>query len=470
MATDQVAQSAAGQADPPSQAPRGSGGIRGVVPPGQHRANSDFAKLWAGQSVSLIGTQVTLFAMPLVAIITLRASVFDIGVLNALRFVPVIIGSLFAGVLLDRRRRRPVLIACGLGNAVLIGLVPIASAAGRLSIGLLYVVVTLVGALNMTFDIGAMSYVPSLVDAADLSEANGKLQASAAFAGIAGPGLAGLLVGLVTAPITLSADAISYLFSAAGLLSIKKQEPAPAKADQRLSIRQSMAEGMRAVYGSKLLLGLLTQGAAVNLFFGIFTTVFAVYAIRVLHLTPFKLGLVVGAAAAGSLTGALTGGRIRNALGFRRTMIITTIGECAAPVILLFPRNASVLTVVVMMAAQFVYGVNLTIGNVIVITVRQVVTPKHVLARMTATYRMLLFGIAPVGMLAGGVLGSAFGLRSALVIAVLTMLLPILWIFFAPVFRLARMPEGPPPDAGSLESDSPGTGAVTEGELDGADD
>lgn len=449
MAADQIAQAASDQADPPRQA------RRGVF------ANRDFAKLWAGESVSLIGTQVTLFAMPLVAVITLKASVFDVGVLNALRFVPVIILSLFAGVLLDRRRRRPVLIACALGNAVLIGLVPIASVTGLLSIGLLYVVVTLVGALNMTFDIGAMSYVPSLVDSRDLSEANGKLQASTAFAGIAGPGLAGLLVGLITAPITLSADAISYLFSAGGLLSIKKPEPPPASAEQRPSIRQSMAEGMRAVYGSRLLLGLLTQGAATNLFFGAFTTVFVVYAIRVLHLTPLKLGLVVGAAAVGSLTGALTGGRVRNALGFRRTMIITTIGECAAPVILLFPRNASVLTVVVMVAAQFVYGVNLTIDNVIVITVRQVVTPKRVLARMTATYRMLLFGIAPVGMLAGGVLGTAFGLRSALVISVLTMLLPILWIFFSPVFRLTQMPEGPP--------DTDAT-AVTDGELDGTND
>ncbi len=441
MATDQVAQAAQGQAGQPRKA-------RDSV-----FANRDFAKLWAGESVSLIGTQVTLFAMPLVAVITLKASVFDVGVLNALRFVPVIIGSLFAGVWLDRRQRRPVLIACALGNVVLIGLVPIASVTGMLSIGLLYVVVTLAGALSMTFDIGALSYVPSLVEPRHLPEANGKLQASTAFAGIAGPGLAGLLVGLITAPITLSVDAVSYLFSAAGVLSIKKREPEPARADQRPSVWQSLAEGLRAVYGSRLLLGLLTQGAATNLFFGVFTTVFVVYAIRVLHLTPFKLGLVIGAAAVGSLIGALTGGRVRKALGFRSTMIITTIGECAAPLILLIPRNASPLTVVVMVSAQLVYGVSLTIDNVIVITVRQVVTPKRVLARMNATYRMLLFGIAPVGMLAGGVLGGAVGLRSALVISCVTMTLPIAWIFFSPVFRLTQMPEGPPSDEEPSESD-----------------
>jgi hypothetical protein len=222
---------------------------------------------------------------------------------------------------------------------------------------------------------------------------------------------------------------------------------------------------MRAVYGSKLLLGLLTQGAATNLFFGAFTTVFVVYAIRILHLTPFKLGIVVGAAAVGSLTGALSSSRARKVLGFRRTMIITTIGECAAPLILLIPRNASLLTIAVMVGAQFVYGINLTIDNVIVITVRQVVTPRRLLARMNATYRMLLFGIAPVGMLAGGVLGSVLGLRSALVVSVIAMTLPILWIFFSPVFRLTEMPDAPPPDPAPA-----GTGAVNQDELDGTHD
>jgi MFS family permease len=404
-------------------------------------ANHDFLKLWAGETVSLIGTQVTQFALPLVAVITLRATVFEVGLLNALKFVPVIVFSLFAGVWLDRRRRRPVMIAAALGNVLLIGLVPIASAAGVLSIGLLYVVVALAGSLGMVFDIGALSYVPSLVEPRHLSDANSKIQAIRAFAGIAGPGLAGLLVGLITAPITLSVDAVSYLFSAAGLISIRKPEPELERPEQRPSVWSSLGEGLHAVYGNRLLFGLLTQGAATNLFFGVFTTVFVVYAIRDLHMTPFTLGLVVGAAAAGSLAGALSGGRVRKWLGFRRTMIITTIGECAAPLILLIPRHPTAPLVILMIAAQLFYGLCLTIDNVIVITVRQVVTPKRVLARMNAAYRMLLFGVAPIGMFLGGVLGSAFGVWTALVIACVTMCLPIAWIFFAPVFRLSEMPE-----------------------------
>ena len=253
-------------------------------------SDPNFVKLWAGQSVSLIGTQVTQFTMPLIAILSLNATVAEVGVLNALRFVPVLLLSLFAGVWLDRRRRRPVLIACALGNAVLIGMVPLASVTGLLSIGLLYVVVTMTGLLSMTFDVGAMTYVPNLVEHEHLTDANSKIQASTAFAGVAGPGLAGVLVGLVTAPITLTADSVSYLFSAAGLIAIRKPEPAPEVPEVRVSVRQSIAEGMRAVWGSKLLSALLTQGAALNLFFGAYITVFVVYAVRVVHLSPLRAG------------------------------------------------------------------------------------------------------------------------------------------------------------------------------------
>ncbi len=407
-------------------------------------ANRDFVKLWAGETVSLIGTQVTQFAMPLVAILTLNATVFEVGVLNALRFVPVILLSLFAGVWLDRRRRRPVLIACALGSAVLIGLVPLSSAMGWLSIGLLCVVTTLVGVLNMVFDVGALSYVPNLVERRHLSESNGKLQASGAVAGIAGPGLAGLLIGLITAPITLSVDAVSYLFSAVGLISIRKPEPAPEAPAERPSIRRSIAEGLRAVYGSRLLRTLLTQSATFNLVFGAFFVLFVVYAVRVLGLSPFKLGIVLGAVAVGGLAGALLATRVRNAIGLGRSMAVTTICVSASLPVVLIPRGAGLLSMVILVAAHLVYGCSVAMFNVNAITLRQVVTPRRLLARMNATYRMLLFGSAPFGSITGGLLGSAVGLRSALVISLIAMSSPVLWIFFSPVFRLKEIPSGPP--------------------------
>ncbi len=438
MATDQIS-TAAG-------ADRGArSGARGGV-----LTNRDFVKLWAGQTVSLIGTQITQFALPLVAILTLNATVFEVGVLNAARFVPVILLSLLAGVWLDRRRRRPVLIACALGNAVLIGLVPLSSAIGLLSMGLLYVVTALVGTLNMVFEVGALSYVPSLVEPRHLSDGNSKLQASDALAGVAGPGLAGLLVGLLTAPITLSVDAVSYLFSAIGLISISKQEPAPEPAAERTSVRRSIAEGLRTVYGSRLLRTMLAQSTAVNLFFGAYITVFIVYAVRYLHLSPAKLGVVIGAAAAGGLLGALVATRVTRALRFGRAMAISTIVTCASPLLLLFPRGAGPVTMVVLVAAQLSYGFSMSIFNVNAITLRQTVTPHGLLGRMNATYRMVLFGSAPFGAISGGLLGNAFGLRTALVVSVIAMACPALCILFAPLYRLTEMPAGPPSEPAGL--------------------
>lgn len=402
--------------------------------------NKDFAKLWAGESVSLVGTQVTQFTMPLVAILSLNATVFQVGVLNALRFVPVIVLSLFAGVWLDRVRRRPVLIGCALASAVVIGLVPITSVTGVLSIGLLYAVVTLAGALSMTFDVGALSYVPFLVERRHLAQGNGMIQTSTAFAGVAGPGLAGFLVGLITAPITLSVDAVSYLFSAAGLISIRKREPAPAAPAQDTSMWRSVAEGLRTVYGNSLLRAMLTQGTMMNLAYGIFITVFVVYAIRALGLSALQLGIVMAAAAVGSMTGAMLASRVTRALGLGRTMTATVILVSAAPLLLLIPRNASLPAIAVMITAQFCYGVSLTMNNVNAITIRQVATPPRLLARMNATYRMQLYGAAPIGMFAGGLLGTTYGLRTALVIGLIGIAIPVIWIFFSPVFRLKEMP------------------------------
>ena len=431
MASDQAVQS--GQAAQP----------RGVF------ANPDFTRLWAGQTVSLIGTQVTQFTMPLVAVLTLNATVFEVGVLNSLRFVPVLLLSVFAGVWLDRRKRRPVLIVCALGNAVLIGLVPVAAATGQLSIGLLYAVNGLVGTLNMIFDVGALSYVPFLVERERLSEANARLQVSSAVAGISGPGLAGLLVGLITAPVTLTVDAVSYLASAIGLISVTRREPDPEPVPPGFSVRRSIAEGFQTVFGSPLLRSLITQSTALNLFFGSFITIFVVYAVRTVHLSTLELGIVIGASAVGGLAGALLATRARKALGYGKAMAVTTIGVSAAPLLLLVPRHASVPTVIIMVAAQLGYGSSISAFNVNAITLRQVVTPTRLLARMNATYRMLIWGAPPVGAVAGGLLGSAVGLRAALVISLIAMTSPILWIFFSPVFRLSEMPTGPLAQEGS---------------------
>jgi MFS family permease len=436
MASDQIAPSSQSETIEGAEGSRPAR-ARGVL------GNPDFAKLFAGETISQIGSQVTQFTMPLVAIITLNATAFQVGILNALKFVPVIVIALFAGVWLDRRRRRPIMIMCALGNAVLIGLVPIASVAGFLSIGLLYVVITLAGSLTVIFDVGALSFVPFLVDREHLTESNSKLQASISFAGIAGPGIAGFIIGLITAPITLSVDAVSYLFSAAGMLAITKREPAPEQLAEKPSIRASLAEGFRAVYGTKLLRILLGQSATLNIGFGMVSTIFTLYGIRVLGFSPDKLGIAIGSLAAGALCGSLLAGRIERLIGLPRTLSFAMVAVCASPLLLLIPRNADLASLALAMAAWLGHGFGISVWNVNTITLRQVLTPMRVLGRMNATYRMVLFGALPVGAFAAGLLGSALGLRHAILISVLALTTPMLWLAFSPVFRLKEMPTGP---------------------------
>ena len=184
--------------------------------------NHDFVKLWTGETISLIGTQITQFTLPLIAVLTLHASVFQVGLLNASRSAPVVAVILFAGVWVDRHRRRPILIGCALGCGVLIGLIPLASSMGVLSMGLMYGVCILTGVLSVVSEVGVFSYVPSLVERRHLAATNSRLQTSLSLAMVAGPGLAGALVGTLTAPTTLTADAISYFCCAAGLIAIRR--------------------------------------------------------------------------------------------------------------------------------------------------------------------------------------------------------------------------------------------------------
>jgi MFS family permease len=406
-------------------------------------ANKDFIKVWAGETVSLMGTQVTQLALPLVAILTLHASPFDIGLLNASRYIPVVIVSLFAGVWLDRRRRRPALIASNLGRAVLIGMIPVAYALGALSIWLLCLLCIVTGALTVIFDVGLLSYVPSLVERRHLAESNGKLQTSWSLAGIVGPGAGGLLVGLLSAPVTLAVDAVSFLVSALSLMAVRKPEPEPNQAAAKMPVRASIKEGLATVFGSRLLRSLLTQSATFNLFQNALITVFLVYAVRVLGLSPTQLGVVVASMSVGALVGAFSTHRITKAVGLGRTLRITTIGVGLAPLLLVLPSGSSILAIGTLMASQAIYGFGLVVYNVNTVTLRQTVTPNRLLGRMNASYRLLLFGTIPVGAILGGALGEVAGLRPAMIVTVTLLMSPIIWTFFSPVYALQKMPDGP---------------------------
>jgi MFS family permease len=427
-------------------------------------ANPDFVKLWIGETISLTGTQVTMFALPLIGVLTLHVSVFQVGLLNAMRTIPVLFFSLFAGAWLDRRRRRPVMIVCSLGNALLIGLVPVSYGLGMLTLTLLFAVCIVSGVLSVVFDVGVQTYVPSIIDRRHLSASNSRMQTSYSISLAAGPGLAGLLVGLITAPVTLSVDAVSYLCSAIGLLAIRKPEPEPEKPAEQASILKSIGEGLSTVYGDRSLRYLLILSGSFNFVQSAFITVFMVYAVRDEHASSVRLGIVLAAIAVGGITGAIYTNKIGARLGVGLTMFIGIAMAVIFPMALLIPHSFSLPAIVMMSITEFCYGFGVLAFNVHSITLRQAITPNRLLGRSNASFRLVVVGTAPLGAILIGVLGDYTSLHTAFMVSVLAFPAALITVPLCPAFRLKEIP------ARNLDGEESAAAATSPAEVEaGAD-
>jgi MFS family permease len=286
--------------------------------------NPQFVRLWAAQTVSHLGSQVTLLALPLTAVLVLGASPAEMGVLGAAEFVPWMLVGLFAGVWVDRLRRRPILIAADLGRALLLLMVPLAAMLGQLSLPLLYVVAFLTGTLSVFFEVAYNAILPSLVRRDELVEGNSRLLASASAAEIAGPGLAGGLVQLVTAPVAVALDAVSYIASALFVSFIRTDEPQAAPRNERSVVRE-VREGLAALLKNPLLRSLVVASTASNVVFAVHTTLRVLYATRDLRLEPALLGLVFGLGSIGGLGAAFMSGRVARRFGLGPTIVATYV-------------------------------------------------------------------------------------------------------------------------------------------------
>ncbi len=282
--------------------------------------NTDFLKLWAGQTVSLFGSQITVLALPLLAALTLDATPAQMSLLVAAGAAPDLLVGLIAGVWVDRLRRRPLLIGADLGRAALLLSIPLAALVGALRLWLLVAVAFGLGLLTTIFGIAYQSYLPALVPRDDLVEANGRLEAGSAVAGVAGPGLAGGLVQWVTAPVAVLLDALSFLLSALLLGRIRTVEPpTPAAAQSR--VWGEIGAGLRAVAGAPLLRALAGSAATFNFFDNFLFAVYVLYLTRELGLGPAAVGAVFAIGGAGGLLGALLAGPIARRIGLGRALV-----------------------------------------------------------------------------------------------------------------------------------------------------
>jgi len=400
--------------------------------------HSEFMKLWTGQTISQVGSQVTLLALPFTAVLVLHATPRQMGLLYAAQTAPFLVVGLFAGVWVDRLRRRPILIGGDLGRAVLLGWLPIGALLGLLRIEQLYVVAVLVGFCTLLFDVAYQSFLPVLVGREHLVEGNSKLEVSRSAAQIVGPGLGGLLVQLITAPVAIVVDALSFLVS--GLVLILIRTPEPRQAIVRRGMRVEMAEGLSIVLGSPLLRSIAGCTGTSNLFGSALQAVLVLYATRDLDLPPALLGLALGAGSVGALLAAMLSGRIVRRIGVGASIvggISLGIPACALIALAAGPPNVAA---AVLAVAQALLGFGGVLYNVNQVSLRQAITPDRLLGRMNATMRFIIWGTMPIGALLGGSLGEAIGLRGTLVAVAAGALVTPLWVLLSPVRRLREQP------------------------------
>jgi MFS family permease len=406
--------------------------------PGTLTRDRDFLKLWGGQAISKIGSTITSVGLPLTAVFVLKASPLQMGILAGASGAGVLAFGLFAGAWADRLRRRPILIASDLARAALLSTIPLAATLHRLNMAHLYAVATLSGILTVFFDVSYLAYVPSLVNRRDLVEANSKLALTESIADVSGPGLTGLLVQLITAPMAILLDALSFPCSAVSVWLICTPEPRPEPSAVP-HLGREIAEGLAASWSNPLLRALLQRAAGGAFFAGFFGGLYFLFAVRELHMTALLLGIVISVGGASNLLGALLAERLLHRLGLGRTLI--GAGWMIGLAMLLVPlaHGPVALSAAFLIAAQLgdmawpIYNINET-------SLRQAVTPDRLLGRVNSAGHLLFWGALPLGSLAGGAIAQTFGIRQTMLIATLGYLLSNLWFTLSPIRHLRQLP------------------------------
>jgi MFS family permease len=391
----------------------------------------DFMLLWGGQTISEIGAAVTLLALPLTAVVVLKASTFEVGLLTSATTAAFALIALPAGAIVDRHAKRGIMLACDVARVLIIGSVPLAWALGILTLGQLYVVALMAGVATVFFDVSYQSYLPVLLRQEHLISGNGKLGATQSFAQLAGPGLGGGLVAAVGAAGTMTTGAVSYVVSVASLLAIRTREEPTAPAAERRNLRAEIAEGLKFVVGHPILRKIVACTGTSNLFGTMAIAVEIVFLVRVLHVRPAFTGVLLAIGALGGVIGGVVSGRLARSIGSARiiwfSILVFGLPQIVAALaepgwrVALFPLG---------FAAYLFSGV---VYNVAQVSYRQAVCPPRLMGRMNAAVRWIVWGTMPLGGVIGGALGATIGVRPTLWIAFAGSWAAGFWVFFSPL-------------------------------------
>ncbi|MCC5625294.1 MFS transporter [Nostoc sp. CHAB 5715] len=401
--------------------------------------HSDFMKLWLGQTISLFGSAVTNLALPLTAALTLQATPAQMGLLKGAEFVPFLLIGLVVGVWVDRQRRRPILIAADLGRALLLGSVPIAAVFGLLRIEHLYLVAFGTGTLSVLASTASFAFVPTLIKREQLVEGNSKFAVSQTTSQTLGPGLAGILVQWLTAPVAIALDAVSFLLSAVLVLLIRAPEPVLINSN-KTNFWQELSEGAQVVLKNPLLRAIACCTSTLRMFTSVVETVYILYVTRTLGFSPAMVGFILATGAFGNLLGVLLTRRIERRLGLGRTIMgaagIWGISYLFIPLTF----NFNDVVILLLVTAAILSGLGDAVYQITQVSLRQALVPNRLQGRMTASLRFIIWSTVPVGAMLGGTLGESFGLQAALWIGAVGSSLAFLWVFCSPLRILRKMP------------------------------
>ncbi|TDD44586.1 MFS transporter [Nonomuraea terrae] len=396
----------------------------------------DFRRLFLADTASQVGTQVLMLALPLVAVMALNASPFEVGLLAACQTLAFVLIGLPAGAIVDRMRKRVVMVVADWARAAALVSVPLAWWLDVLTVYQLYAVALVLGVFTVFFDVAYQSYLPHLVGRERLVEGNSALEIVRTVAQLGGPGAGGYLIQLLTAPFALAATVAGFAWSALCLGTIRKREPRQEAHGRHLG--REIAEGLRFVFGHRLLRRIAGCTATANLFTAMAQPMVLLLLARELGLAAGAIGLLTAAGGVGGLAGALVNARIARWLGQGPTMWLAIV--VPAPLMFVLPWLEADWRLVLFVLAEFCLGAGVVIYNVTQLSFRQAITPESLLGRMNATMRFVVWGTMPLGGVIGGVLGEVIGVRNTLLVAAVGGCVAFLWVFASPLRTMRELP------------------------------
>jgi MFS family permease len=395
--------------------------------------NAPFRNLWAGQSISLLGTGVTELAMPLTAAVLLRASTFQMGLLGASLFLPWLLVGLPAGAWVDRRSPRRILVTADLARCVLLAAVPTAAWLGVLGYELLLGIVFLTGLCTVFAESAAAAVLPRLLDEDLLVEGNSLMRLSHSVSFVAGPGLAGWLIGVLTAPIALVVDAASYLASALFVRRLPDFDRKSASARSRLT--EELLDGLKLLWRSRYLRPAVTATTVLALANGLFAPVYILFLVRTLELPPALVAVPFIVFGAGAIAGSLLAGPIKRRFGFGPALIVSGVLNGLVTFGIPLAGDPPV-PLVIVVAPWLVFGLISPVYGSLTQTLVQKAAPVDMLGRISSSASFLSWSCLSLAAIVGGTLGTVLGLRSTLLVSCFVYLASPLFLIFSPARSL----------------------------------